>query len=129
VPINVASKPMQLVVGPANRAAARTIIEQQILAAGAQNVDAGTAELVVTPWISARTTNVLGVSVTLTGTEWFLLPQASSAVLLHDKRDVEFLSVEEGEFAFRTGKYLYGIEAEFGAGYGLWQEVVGGPGV
>jgi phage major head subunit gpT-like protein len=128
VPINVAGRRMKLVVGPAWREVARDIVDQQTQANGEQNMDRGTADLIVTPWISARTVNVLGVSVTLTGLEWFMIPEGSSAVLIHVKRTPEFLSVEEGEFAFRTGKYLYGIEAEFGAAYGLWQEVVGGPG-
>ncbi len=69
-----------------------------------------------------------GVAVTISGTEWFLMPRGSTSIIVQKKRGPEFLSVEEGEFVFRTGKYLYGIEAEFGAGYGLWQEIVGGPG-
>lgn len=128
VPVNAAARRMTLIVGPANREIARDIIDQQTQANGEQNMDRGTADLIVTPWLSARTVNVKGVDVTLTGTEWFLLPSDSTAVIIHIKRGVEFLSVETGEFAFRTGKYLYGVEAEFGAAYGLWQEVVGGPG-
>lgn len=128
IPINVAGRRMKLIVGPANREVARTILDQTSLASGATNMDRGTADLIVTPWLSARTVVVNGVSVTLTGTEWFLIPEGSSAVLIHVKQTPIFLSVEEGEFAFRTGIYLYGIEAEFGAAYGLWQEVVGGPG-
>lgn len=128
VPINAAARRMTLLVGPAWREVARDIIDQQTQANGEQNMDRGTADLIVSPWLSARTVVVNGVSVTLTGTEWFLLPSDSTAVIIHVKRGPEFLSVESGEFAFRTGKYLYGIEAEFGAAYGLWQEVVGGPG-
>jgi phage major head subunit gpT-like protein len=128
VPVNVAGRRMTLLVGPAWREVARDILDQQTQANGESNMDRGTADLIVTPWISARTVNVKGVDVTLTGTEWFLLPSDSAAVILHVKRGPEFLTVETGEFAFRTGKYLYGIEAEFGAAYGLWQEVVGGPG-
>lgn len=128
VPVNAAGRRMRLVVGPAWREVARAILSQEFQAGGAQNMDKGTADLIVTPWLSARTVTVKGVSVTLTGTEWFLLPEESTAVICHLKRGPEFLAVEAGEFAFRTGKYLYGIEAEFGAAYGLWQEVVGGPG-
>ena len=128
VPVNAAARRMTLLVGPANREIARDIIDQQTQANGEQNMDRGTSDLIVSPWISARTVNVKGVNVTLTGNEWFLLPSDSSAVIIHVKRTPEFLAVEDGEFAFRTGKYLYGIEAEFGAAYGLWQEVVGGPG-
>jgi len=127
-PLNLTGKRMRLLHGPANRDAVRLVLAQQIGVAGSQNLDFATADPVVTPWISAGVRTVFGTQITLTGLEWFLLPEQSTAVIVHEKRAVEFLSVEEGEFAFRTGKYLYGIEAEFGAAYGLWQEVVGGPG-
>ena len=128
IPVNVAGKRMKLVVGPANREAARDIIDQQTQANGEQNMDRGTADLIVTPWIRAGTVIVNGVSVTMTGLEWFLIPEGSSAILIHVKQRPVFLSVEEGEFVFRTGIYLYGFECEIGAAYGLWQEIVGGPG-
>ncbi len=127
-PLNLTGKKMRLIHGPANRNAVRLVLSQQTGVAGAQNLDFATAEPVVVPWISSGVRTVLGTSITLTGLEWFLLPEQSSAILVHEKRQPEFLSVEEGEWSFRTGKYLYGIEAEFGAAYGLWQEVVGGPG-
>lgn len=128
-PLNVPGARMVLLVGPQNRQNARTILQQDIQAAGARNIDYGTADLVVHPRIDAGTIFVNGISVTLTGTEWALIPRGSAAILTQIRRSAEFLSVEEGEFAFRTGKYLYGIEAEFGFAYGLWQEIVGGPGV
>ena len=130
IPANVASRRMTLVVGEANRAAARAIIEQQTGSSGSQNVDAGTSDLIVTGWLSNGVKfNVNGTEVTATGTEWFLLPSDATAVILQVKRGPEFISVETGEYAFRTGKYLYGIEGELGTAYGLWQEIVGGPGV
>jgi phage major head subunit gpT-like protein len=128
VPVNAAGRRMKLVVGPAWREVARDILDQVTQNTGESNMDRGTADLIVTPWIRAATVDVQGVAVTMTGLEWFLIPADSTAILLHIKRDVEFLSVETGEFAFRTGKYLYGVEAEFGAAFGLWQDVVGGPG-
>lgn len=128
VPINNAGRRMKLVVGPAWREVARDIIDQQTQANGESNMDRGTADLIVTPWIRSGTVVVNGVSVTLTGLEWFLIFEDSTAVIIHVKETPEFLSVEEGEFVFRTGIYLYGVEAEFGAAYGLWQEIVGGPG-
>jgi phage major head subunit gpT-like protein len=128
VPYATSNKRMTLVVGPANRDVALKIINQPFQASGATNIYLGTADLLVTPWIASRTTKILGTSVTLTGTEWALIPQGSTAVIAQIKRGPQFLAVEEGELAFRSGKYLYGIEAEFGFAYGLWQEVVGGPG-
>lgn len=128
-PINIAGRRMKLVVGPALREVARDIIDQQTAANGETNMDRGTADLIVTPYLTAgNVININGVTVTVTGTEWFLIAEESSSILVHVKQPPVFLSVEEGEFAFRTGIWLYGIEAEFGAAYGLWQEVVGGPG-
>lgn len=128
VPVNLGKPNWILLHGPANRVAVRTVLQQQIGAGLIQNLDAGTATPLCTPWITSRTTKVLGTSVTITGLEWFLIPANSTAVILQIKRNPEFMSVENGELAFMSGKYLYGIEAEFGAAYGLWQEVVGGPG-
>ncbi len=128
VPVNVAGKRLKLIHGPANAVDVSTVLSQTTLASGESNRNAGSADPVMTPWLAARTVIVNGVSVTITGTEWFLTFDGSTAVIIHVKRTPEFLSVEEGEFTFRTGKYLYGIEAEFGAAYGLWQEIVGGPG-
>lgn len=129
MPVNAAGRRLNLVVGPANYEAARTIIQPQINASGADNLNEGIANLIVTGYLAARTTQVNGVSVTLTGTEWALIPDDSTAIIIHEKQKPELLSVEEGEFTFRTGNYLYGIEAEFGFAYGMWQEIVGGPGV
>lgn len=131
IPVNVAGRRMTLLVGPAWREVARNLVDQATGTGGVENMDRGTADLIVTPWIRAGTIKVNGVAVTLTGLEWFLLPSDSSSILIHVKRTPDFYSVDDPnqEFVFRTGKFLYGIEAEFGAGYGLWQEVVGGPGV
>lgn len=123
------ARKMYLVHGPANRTAVRTVLTQQWIPSLQQNLDAGSAQPVLVPWIKAGTYNVLGTQVTLTGNEWFLMPENSAAVILQRKRAPQFLSVEDGEHTFRTGKFLYGIESEEGAAYGLWQEVVGGPGV
>lgn len=127
-PVAADGRRLKLVVGPANYLVARDIIAQSTQANGEQNMNLNLADLVVSKYIAARTVNVLGVSVTLTGNEWVLIPEGSLAVMVHVKRPPEFLSVEEGYLAFMNGTYLYGIEAEFGSGYGLWQEVVGGPG-
>lgn len=128
VPVNVAGKRLKLIHGPTNAVEVNTVLVQSTLATGESNRNAGQADPVMTPWLAARTVIVNGVSVTITGNEWFLTFDGSTSVIIHVKRTPEFLSVEEGEFVFRTGKFLYGIEAEFGAAYGLWQEIVGGPG-
>lgn len=132
IPVNIGSGPMMLLHGPANRVAVRNVLALDTAAIGGfvlpQNLDKGMAIPVMCPWIQARTTSVLGTSVTLTGLEWFLMPMNSTAVILQIKRAAEFLSVEEGYQVFMDGTYYYGLEAEFGAAYGLPQEIVGGPG-
>lgn len=131
-PVHVGQGPFYLLHGPANRVAVRNVLQLDTATIGGftlpQNLDKGLAIPICTPLISARTTRVLGTSVTLTGLEWFLIPANSSAVILQIKRAVEAMSVEEGYQVFMEGLYYYGIDAEFGAAYGLPQEVVGGPG-
>ena len=123
---------MYLLHGPANRVAVRNVLgQEQIIGGTATNLDKGTAIPYCTSWITAGAVlDVLGQKITLTGLEWFLIPEGSSAIMLQIKRDVEFLAVDRGddEFTFRTGKLLYGIESEDGAAYGLPQEIVGGTG-
>jgi phage major head subunit gpT-like protein len=127
-PINVAGRPITLVVGPANRDIARAIIEAEFGTGGATNLEAGTSGLIVSPWITNTTYQVLGKSITLTGNEWFMVPEGTSAVVVAERGSPERLSVEDGYHRFMTGMLLFGIEAMFGAAYGMWQEVVGGPG-
>lgn len=128
IPRNLRNRRMMLLHGPANRIAVRNVLQQDIATGLVQNLDKGTAEPVCCNWITAGDRKVLGKTITLTGLEWFLIPEGSTAVILQIKRDPEFLSVEEGTAAFMSGRYLYGFEAEVGAAYGLWQDVVGGIG-
>lgn len=125
-------KRLTLLHGPANRDAVRTVLQQEnIVGVTASNIDKGTATPYCSEWITAGATySLFGQTVTLTGLEWFLIPQGSSAVMIQIKRDPEFLAVDRGddEFTFRTGKLLYGLESEDGAAYGMPQEIVGGPG-
>lgn len=131
-PVHTGKGPFYLIHGPANRIAVRNVLQLDTASIGGfvlpQNLDKATAIPLCTPLIAARTTKVLGQSITLTGLEWFLIPASSTAVILQIKRAVEAMSVEEGYQVFMEGLYYYGIDAEFGAAYGLPQEVVGGPG-
>lgn len=123
---------MYLLHGPSNRTAVRSVLQQENIVGQTQtNLDKGTAIPVCTEWITAGAVyNVFGQNITLTGLEWFLIPEGSSAIMIQVKRDVEFLAVDRGddEYTFRTGKLLYGIESEDGAAYGMPQEIVGGVG-
>ena len=128
----VAGRNLYLLHGPANRNAVRTVLQQENIVGQTQtNLDKGTAVPVCSEWItSGAVYSAFGTSVTLTGLEWFLIPEGSTAIMIQIKRDPEFLAVDRGddEFTFRTGKLLYGIESEDGAAYGMPQEIVGGPG-
>lgn len=108
--------PRYLVAGPANSHAVKLITQQNIQATGEQNLYAGS----VVPVISPR----------ITGTQWCLLPENSSAIIIHRKRAPEFLAADNPNDSgiIATGQFIYSVEAEFGAGYGLWQEIVGGDG-
>lgn len=132
LPIGGPGRQMTLLHGPANRNAVRSVLVQENIVGQTQtNLDKGMAIPECSPWITAGTTyNVFGQTITLTGLEWFLIPEGSTAVMIQIKRDPEFLAVDRGddEYTFRTGKLLYGIESEDGAAYGMPQEIVGGPG-
>ena len=132
LPIGIGDRTMYLLHGPSNRNAVRTVLQQENIVGQTQtNLDKGTAIPVCSSWITAGAVyNVFGTAITLTGLEWFLVPEGSTAVMIQIKRDPEFLAVDRGddEFTFRTGKLLYGIESEDGAAYGMPQEIVGGPG-
>lgn len=127
-PQNVAGKRMTLLVGPDNEEVAKEILKQSFGANGESNLTEGAADLVVSPWLIPGELDVLGKTVTVDGTEWFVIPPGSSSLLIHVKREPEFLSLEEGDHAFSTGQFQYSLEAEFGGGYGLWQEIQGGDG-
>lgn len=109
-------KPRYLLHGYALRNTVRKLLGQDALATGESNMDKGILEPVLSPYIS--------------GTNWFVLVESPRAVVVHIKRSVEFLAVDDpnSDFAFETGNFKYGIEAEFGAAPALWEDVVGGAG-
>lgn len=109
--------PRYLLHGLSNRNTAAKLLGQGTLASGEQNFDSTHG---IIPVLHPR----------ITSTQWFLLPEGSSSVIIHRKSGPIFKAVDnpEDSFVYDTGMFKYGIEAEFGAAYGLWQEVVGGPG-
>lgn len=116
-PLNLlGGRPLYLVHGPANDHAAKLIVDQVTQATGEQNLYRGRAIDVSDPRI--------------TGTEWALIPGGSSAIIIHRKRPPEFLAADNPNDSgiIATGQFIYSVEAEFGAAYGLWPEIVGGPG-
>jgi phage major head subunit gpT-like protein len=132
LPVGIGDRQLYLLHGPLNRNAVRTVLQQENIVGQTQtNLDKGTAIPVCSQWITAGAVyNFAGTNITLTGLEWFLIPDGSTAIMIQIKEDPLFLAVDKGddEFTFRTGKYLYGLESEDGAAYGMPQEIVGGPG-
>lgn len=108
--------PKTLLTGFGNRNVARKLLGQDSLASGESNMDKGILNLIISPYI--------------TGTNWFVLVENPAAVILHIKRPVQWMAVDDpsDSFVFDTGNFKYGTEAEFGAAPGLWEDVVGGPG-
>jgi Mu-like prophage major head subunit gpT len=121
----VEREPGTLVVGPTNRDVARDILVRGWEVSGSaqlDNIEKGTVNLFISPRI--------------TDTKWFLFAKGSKAIVVQRKRGPDFYAVDDQGVArgttnphtFLTGTYLYGIESEFGAAYGPWWDVVGGPG-
>lgn len=111
--------PDTLLTGVANRTLARKLLQQQTQASGAQNIEFGTTRLIVSPRI--------------TGAKWFLIStqQRIRPVILLVRQAAQFAAVDsfDDAHAFMTATFLYGADARFGAGIGLWQTVVGSDGV
>ncbi|MCG6552500.1 MAG: Mu-like prophage major head subunit gpT family protein [Candidatus Magnetominusculus sp. LBB02] len=59
------------------------------------------------------------------GTPWYLLDttRAVKAFVFQKRRDLEFVSLDKltDPQVFMKRKYVYGIDARYNAGYGLWQ--------
>lgn len=111
--------PDTLVVGVANRTTARKLIEQQTKATGESNIEAGTTRLIVHPRV--------------TTTKWSLhaTRMAIRSIILLVRQAPQFAAVQgnsEDTATFLNDVFLYGADAKFGAGYGLWQTTAGGPG-
>lgn len=118
-PIDV--MPTHLVVGPKNRALARTILQADRNANGSTNTNFGTAELVVAPRISGAHEN-----------KWFLLALGGSVkpFVLQVREAIQFRSQDapDDESSFMRDVYRYGANGRHNAGYGLWQFAYGSDG-
>lgn len=110
--------PDTLLVGIANRQAARLIVQQAVKASGETNIEAGSTRLLVNPRV--------------TSTNWWLMStqQSVRALILLIRQAPQFAAVNtmDDYFAFMNATFLFGADARFGAGYGLWQTIVGSTG-
>ena len=110
--------PDTLLVGVGNRTVARTILNSEIIS-NSTNIEKGTTRLIVHPRVS--------------GLRWHLLSTAQSvrAVILLVRQSAQFAAVDSfsDSHAFMNATFLYGADARFGAGIGLWQTAIGSDGV
>lgn len=118
-PLN--TSPTHLIVGPSNRATARTLLLADRNANGSTNTNAGTAQLYVSP-------KLVGAH----AAKWFLvdLSKPVKPLILQIRQDVRFQAVTgpDSKERFMTGKLYYGADARYNAGYGLPQLAVGSNG-
>lgn len=137
MPVNDPGSRPYLVYGPANRDLVKAVLVVERQAGGADNQNnpqfsgAASAIPLETGYITAgRKITVGGVTITLTGLEWIMVKPGSASVIVQVKREPQLIVVDDpnSAYMFLNAKVLAGIETEFGAGYGPWQDVVGGPG-
>jgi phage major head subunit gpT-like protein len=115
------ARPTHLVCGASNRATGLSILKAERDAAGASNINAASAELIISP-------RLIGASAAY----WFLLDLSApiKSLILQIRQPLTFTSLTqpESEMRFMKGKYLYGVEGRYNVGFGLWQYAVGSDG-
>ncbi len=117
IPFNV--KPTHLVVPPGLRAVARGIVEAEVLASGASNVNKGVVSLIVSPFL----TDV---------NAWFLLDcsRALRPLILQERRPVQLVEQSEpqSEGMFNRRSMRIGVDWRGNATYSFWQLAFGNAG-
>ena len=116
---NLKIVPDLLVVAPQNEAKAREILFADMIL-GSTNVNKGTCDLLVSPDLSDH------------GDQWYLLSTKRSVrpLVFQDREKPRFTSKtsDTDDNVFFQNEYLYGVNARYNAGYGLWQLAFGSTG-
>lgn len=111
--------PDLLVVAPQNEAIARQILFADLIS-GNTNVNKGTSELLVVPELADEPDY------------WFLLStkRAIKPFIFQTREKPRFISKtkDEDDNVFFQNEFLYGCNARYNAGYGLWQLAYGSTG-
>lgn len=111
--------PDLLVVAPQNEAIARQILFADLIA-GNTNVNKNTCELLVAPELADYPE------------QWYLLctKRAIKPLVFQIREKPNFVSLdsENDENVFYRKEYIYGVDARYNAGYGLWQLAYGSTG-
>lgn len=116
---NLKIVPDLLVVAPQNEAKAREILFSDMIL-GSTNVNKGTCDLMVSPDLSDH------------GDQWYLLSTKRSVrpLVFQNREKPRFTSKtnDTDDNVFFQNEYLYGVNARYNAGYGLWQLAFGSTG-
>lgn len=111
--------PDLLVVAPQNEAIAREILFSDLIS-GNTNINKGTCELLVVPELADYPE------------QWYLLctKKAIRPLVFQTREKARFIAKdkENDDNVFFNKEYLYGVDARYNAGYGLWQLAYGSTG-
>ena len=129
-PLNM-NPQFMLVVGPSLEATARTILNAQLIGGGDSNINLNAAELLVLPYLNNNT----GAAGTVQAANyWFLICTNSPGGLMpfiyqerRPWRTQEFNSSQDW-IVFDTNTFVWGADARFNVGRGLWQLAYGSTG-
>jgi len=114
-------RPTHLVVGPDYRTTALALLVAEVGVSGASNVNANSAELIVSPRLSGAH-----------AAKWFLLDLSKPIrpLVLQIRQPLLFVPMTrlDDEIRFLRGKFMMGVEGRHNAGYGLPQYAVGSNG-
>lgn len=109
-----------LVVPPALEHVAKRILNAELINGGETNVNKGTAELLVWPWLTSNT-------------QWFLLEVGMpiKPLLLQTVKDTELTGITnpESDHVFKYHEFLYQAYGHYNSGYALPQLAWGSTGV
>jgi phage major head subunit gpT-like protein len=108
-------QPTHLVVGPALRSAARALLVAERGANGSSNIEAGTCELIVSPYIA--------------GNKWFLYdlskPLKPFVTQMRVPNKLEVQDKADGDNFFLRGKVRYQVRGRYNCGFAFWQTAYG----
>lgn len=111
--------PDLLVVAPQNAAKAREILFSDLIL-GSTNLNKGTCDLLVVPELADY------------GEQWYLLSTKRSIrpLIFQEREKPRFISKtnDTDDNVFFQDEYLYGVNARYNTGYGLWQLAYGSTG-
>lgn len=120
--------PSHIICGPKYFGTAKALLGQ-FLASGATNPYYNIAELIISPTLVGANAD-----------KWFLacLTKPLKPLIFQMRRPVTFRYVGQGSggavdgetdsLTFNTGKHLFGADARYNVGYGLWEFIVGSDG-